>query len=189
MNIRKIIKEEVDNFDWTKEIPIPRIHQGVKVVVGPSVPSAEGTVLTVQNIFNKGEDGSGEKMVTMSWDDGNSSYDYTYDSVMRFTDRGGIWKILKEEIDDFEWASHSPDDIVKELYNKTIIDLNNYIVKLPFVRDKIDLSRWDRDPIKRVKSIIELRKNILKYHIEMVYGIESDEVINYITKEYFKLFF
>ena len=99
-----------------------------------------------------------------------------------------IRKIIKEQIDDFDWATHSPDDIVQELYDKTIIDLNNYTVKLPFVRDKISLSRWDRNPIKRVKSIIELRGNILKHHIEMVYGIESGEVINYIIQEYFKLF-
>ncbi len=107
MNIKQIIKEEIDSFDWAEEVPskdeIPRIHQGVKVVVGPSVPSADGRILTVQNIFDDGD----EKKVTMTWDDGGKSYDYTYDSVMRFTDRGGIWKVMKES---FDWTEEIGKD-------------------------------------------------------------------------------
>jgi hypothetical protein len=104
MDIRKIIKEEMDSFDWTDEVlpkdEVPRIHHGVKVIIGDAVPSATGRILTVQNIYNKGVDGKGDKMVTMTWDNGEESYDYTYDSVMNFTDRGGIWKVMKE---DFDW--------------------------------------------------------------------------------------
>ena len=185
-SINKIIKEEIDDFGWIEETPeyvdVNSVSLGdrieVVVIDDPNnmFNGKKGTVV------RRGDNYEGDNVyITVDWDDFTTNRTlFSTDNVMN-----SQYRFLKE---DFDWATHSPDDIVKELYNKTIIDLNNYTVKLPFVRDKISLSRWDRDPVKRVKSIIELRKNILKYHIEMVYGIESDEVINYIIQEYFKLF-
>tara|TARA_R110000803_G_scaffold73175_1_gene136939 strand:- start:3471 stop:3725 length:255 start_codon:yes stop_codon:yes gene_type:complete len=44
MNIRKIIKEEVDDFEWTKDVGIPYIHVGGKFKV------PVGNVYTINKI-------------------------------------------------------------------------------------------------------------------------------------------
>jgi len=49
MDLRKIIKEELDSFDWTKEIPTDNLYVGA-TYINPE----DGDIINVKQIDDKG---------------------------------------------------------------------------------------------------------------------------------------
>jgi hypothetical protein len=107
MNIRKIIKEEIDDFDWAKDVQVPDVTDADKYRVLVDI-------LSYIDVFGDGDMDEGG-FEENSWNH--------YGGITTFTlDNGQEWGV--GTIDEFDnalreyWSSYADDHGVENIYNK-----------------------------------------------------------------------
>ena len=96
MNIRQIIKESVDDFEWARELPRPPV-----IVQGRKFTSIRGTLLITSNYLE-----SDDFSYKVDLDEYGIHYgSMPKDAFMKLYNNGK-WKIMDDinESNDFEWA-------------------------------------------------------------------------------------
>ena len=199
MNIRKIIREELEDFEWIENVPeIDWENVDAFDVDGIKFETKWNPTDTVLSLttnpshrtdYNNRPDMVYLYDVDRPMNNSNGQW-FSLRQVAEYF-KEGSWQVYRyddtmNESDDFDWIEN--ESIVDDLINNTEIDVKERIIQLPFIKTRITDTKYGSDERfkKRVLNVLRLRYNIFNEYIRNTYGHtkeESDEIIKqYMTK-------
>jgi hypothetical protein len=159
MNIKKIIKEEVDNFDWASDVPSVSDLTQPKDGMSFRDKNDVNTLYTIEHV--------GLKMIKVSWDIQGNTYTQSFflDTFFKHVNDGILYSDDGiTESNDFDWVADVPDHIL-----------------LPYIG--LQFRMTDMGDMDYVFTIVDVSDDIVgvtyadRYHYDNYLAIDTDEYV------------